>query len=392
MISFTNTEIAFAHLSRKNLCRAKFVFVIMSSARLYKIWHLFLKSLLKFRLPIGWIIRPTIYKQFIGGKNIEECKPIMESLWNQRICSMLSHNAEGENNKNLISENFEEICKQINLSTEAPRIAAINFRPTSLIDSRILLLASEKSLLNSKDEMLFCEFKERFDTLCQMCSKQELPIIVEAEESWIMPAVEDLTDAMMEKYNGSKAIVHQCFQMYRIGMEEKLYSSHRKSLSKDYILGVKIVRGAYSQQEISRANKLGKKSPIFETLDETNHAFNNAVKFCISNIDSISFYCGTHNEDSIIYMTSLMESLNMSKNDNRIHFSQLYGMSDNITFNLANAGYNVLKYIPYGSLYDALPYLLRRSHENSSASIRNNRELGYIRKELKRRKIEKEKK
>lgn len=305
---------------------------------------------------------------------------------------MLSHNAEGENNKNLISENFEEICKQINLSTEDPRIAAINFKPTSLIDSRILLLASEKSLLNSKDEMLFCEFKERFDTLCQMCSKRELPIIVEAEESWIMPAVEDLTDAMMEKYNGSKTIVHQCFQMYRIGMEEKLYSSHRKSLSKDYILGVKIVRGAYSQQEISRANKLGKKSPIFETLDETNHAFNNAVKFCISNIDSISFYCGTHNEDSIIYMTSLMESLNMSKNDNRIHFSQLYGMSDNITFNLANAGYNVLKYIPYGSLYDALPYLLRRSHENSSASIRNNRELGYIRKELKRRKIEKEKK
>ncbi|MGE0076799.1 MAG: proline dehydrogenase family protein [Bacteroidales bacterium] len=389
MISLTNTEIAFAHLSLRNLRRAKFIFLIMSHPILIRAWHLFVRLFLRFKIPIGWLARPTIYNQFIGGKSIDECKPIIDKFSNYRIYSILNYLAENEKNERHALINFNELCQTISIAINDPRIAFINLKPSSIIDSRILLLASEKALLNSKDDALFSEFKERFNTLCQLAYKGNMPIIIEAEESWYQPAIDDLAEEMMEKYNKEKAIVYRCFQMYRIDMLEKLYTSHRRSLENNYILGAKVVRGAYAQQEQAKASKLGQKLPIFSTKEEINYSFNNAVKFCISNIDSLSLYCGTHNEDSIIYMISLMESYRIAKSDNRIFFSQLYGMSDNISLNLANEGFNVVKYIPYGSLYDALPYLMRRSRESSTTS--SNRELKYIKKEIRRRKKQHEK-
>lgn len=390
MISLTNTEIAFAHLSRRNLIRAKFIFSIMYYPSLIWFWHIFVALFIRLRIPIGWLSKPTLFNQFIGGKNIEECNAIVDKFWDYRIFSIINYSVECEKNEETSLKNYTELLSTLKTSINDNRIAFTNFKPSSLIDPRILLLVSEKSLLNAKDEVLYSEFKERVNTLCKIAYSGNKPIIIEAEESWFQPAVEELAEEMMAKYNQEKAIVYGCFQMYRIGMLEKLYSCHRRAVENSYTLGAKIVRGAYMEEERARARKFGQKSPIFETKQETDHTFNKAVKFCISNIDTLSFYCGTHNEESILYMISLMESLNISKNDNRIFFSQLYGMSDNISFNLANDGFNVVKYIPYGPFYDVLPYLMRRIQENSAAKGETSRELKYINKELKRRKKAKE--
>lgn len=390
MISLTNTEIAFAHLSRRNLIRAKFIFSIMYYPSLIWFWHIFVALFIRLRIPIGWLSKPTLFNQFIGGKNIEECNAIVDKFWDYRIFSIINYSVECEKNEETSLKNYTELLSTLKTSINDNRIAFTNFKPSSLIDPRILLLVSEKSLLNAKDEVLYSEFKERVNTLCKIAYSGNKPIIIEAEESWFQPAVEELAEEMMAKYNQEKAIVYGCFQMYRIGMLEKLYSCHKRAVENSYTLGAKIVRGAYMEEERARARKFGQKSPIFETKQETDHTFNKAVKFCISNIDTLSFYCGTHNEESILYMISLMESLNISKNDNRIFFSQLYGMSDNISFNLANDGFNVVKYIPYGPFYDVLPYLMRRIQENSAAKGETSRELKYINKELKRRKKAKE--
>ncbi len=390
MISFTNTEVAFAHLSRRGLFRAKIVFILISKPFFMKVWQFLLRVVLKFKIPIAWFAKPAIYNHFVGGETLEECKPLIEKLWNFRVYSLLFYSVEKEKSAVNNLYNYKELYNAVKFSINDPRIAFFDFKPSGLIDSRILGLVSEKSMLNSKDEKEYKEFKERVDSLCKLSFTGNKPIIIDAEESWFQNAIEDLADDMMAKYNKEKAIVYRSYQMYRNNMLDKLFQSHRVALENNYVLGAKIIRGAYLESERARAGRLGYTSPIFESKPETDRTFNEAVKFSLSNIDSISIHCGTHNEDSIIYMISLMESLNISKNDDRIFFSQLYGMSDNISLNLADSGYNVVKYIPYGPLLDVLPYLMRRSMENSYIQGQTNRELGYIKKEIKRRKHKRE--
>lgn len=386
MISFTNTEIAFAHLTRRGIFRAKIVFILISKPFFMKVWQVLLRITLKLKVPIAWFAKPAIYNHFVGGETLEECKPLIEKLWNYRVYSLLFYSVERERSASNNLSNYKEFYNAVKFSIDNPRVAFIDFKPSGLIDPRILILVSEKSMLNSKDEKEFAEFKERVDSLCRLAYNGNKPIIIDAEESWYQCAIEDFADEMMAKYNREKAIVYRSFQMYRNNMLEKLFQCHRVALENGFVLGAKIIRGAYMESERARASKLGYTSPIFESKPETDKAFNEALKFSLNNIDSISIHCGTHNEDSIIYMISLMESLNISKNDDRIFFSQLYGMSDNISLNLADSGYNVVKYIPYGPILEVLPYLMRRSLENSSMQGQTNRELGYIKKEIKRRK------
>lgn len=389
MISFTNTEIAFAHLTNKGLLRAKFIFKLVSKPFFMKTWQLLLRVLLRLKIPVEWIAKPLIYNHFVGGDTLEQCKPWIERLWNFRVYSLLFYSVEREKNPENILSNYKELHNAVKFSIDDPRIAFFDFKPTGLIDSRILSLVSEKAMLNAKDEKEFDEFKSRVDSLCKLAYSGNKPIIIDAEESWYQNAVEELADEMMLKYNKEKAIVYRSFQLYRTNMLEKLFQSHRTALENNYVLGAKIVRGAYMDSERARAVRLGYKSPIFEQKTETDRAFNEAVKFSLSNVDSISIHYGTHNEDSIMYAISLMESLNIAKNDDRVFFSQLFGMSDNISFNLADSGYQVVKYIPYGPLLEVIPYLMRRSMENLSVQGQTGRELGYVKKEIKRRKFKK---
>lgn len=381
MISFTNTQIAFAHLSSKELLRAKKLFTIISMPLIMSVWHF----LLKIASKLGIDVRPSIYKHFIGGESLEECKPIVEKLWNYRIYSIPYHSVESVESGSSILENYREIYNNIQFSIGNPKIAFTVFRPTCIISARILCLVSENAMLNSKDEQEYSEFKGRVDALCELSYNGNKPILIDAKESWYQKAIDGLVDGMMAKYNKSRAIVYRSFQMYQTGALERIFRSHRNSLEENYILGAVIVRGAYMGKERNRAAKMNYKLPIYDTKAETDRAFNEAVKFALSNIDSISVFCGTHNEDSIIYLISLMESLSIAKNDDRVFFAQLYGMSNNISLNLADAGFNVAKYVPYGSLSDVLPYLMRRSQDNISIHGQTSRELNYIKKEVRRR-------
>lgn len=388
MISFSNTKIAYAHLNKSQIFRARIVFYLLSKPVFIRIWKALIVITLRLKLPFGWLTKPLIYDQFIGGANVDECKSIIDNLWNYRVYSLLYYSAESEKKEENTLVNYKELLNTLKFAIGNPKVAFVDFKPSGLVDSRILNLVSEKSMLNRKDEKEFLEFKDRVDSLCLLAKNNDKPIIIDSETSWIQNAIDDLADELMTKYNKDKAIVYRTFQMYRIDMLDKLFASHHNSLAGNYILGAKIVRGAYMDSERLRASKMGYKSPIHESKQETDRSFNEAVKFVLSNIDSIWFHCGTHNEDSIIYMVSLMESFNISKNDSRVFFSQLYGMSDNVSFNLADSGFNVVKYIPYGPLVDVIPYLMRRSLENTTTDGQTGREILYLKKELKRQKQE----
>jgi proline dehydrogenase len=166
---------------------------------------------------------------------------------------------------------------------------------------------------------------------------------------------------------------------------DNLIHDYQDAVSRPYFLGAKLVRGAYMEKERTRAEKNNYPSPIHPDKSATDNAFNEALKFCVDHIDRISVMCGSHNEMSNALLTKWMDEEGLSPADSRIWFAQLYGMSDNISFNLAKLGYNVAKYVPYGPVRAVMPYLLRRAQENTSVAGQSSRELTLIRKELKRR-------
>src|SRR5262249_50490080 len=164
--------------------------------------------------------------------------------------------------------------------------------------------------------------------------------------------------------------------------------SMRKEASRSgYWLGVKLVRGAYMEMERERAGELGYPSPIHADKSSTDEDYNAAIDYCLKHLGELAFVNATHNEWSSELLARRMHELGLPPNHPRIFFSQLYGMGDNISYVLAKRGYNVSKYVPFGPVSDAVPYLIRRAEENTSAAGHMSRQLEMITRELKRRKI-----
>ena len=226
----------------------------------------------------------------------------------------------------------------------------------------------------------------RIDKICLAASQKGVKVLIDAEETWIQNGINTLADKMMARFNGSEAIVYNTFQMYTKGALEYLKESIELAKKKSYILGVKIVRGAYMEKERKRAQKFDYPDPIQATKEDTDKDFNDALELSLYNINSVGLFIGTHNETSCLKAIQLMANLGIQSCTDRVYFSQLYGMSDNISFNLAQDGYRVAKYLPYGPVEEVIPYLMRRAQENTSVAGQTTRELVLISKELKRRK------
>ncbi|MFA5647727.1 MAG: proline dehydrogenase family protein [Bacteroidales bacterium] len=386
MHSFNDTQIAFAWRNDNELRKARFLFKSIALSGLVNVGSFFLKIALAIRFPIAWIVKPTIFSHFVGGETLTESEPTVSKLAEYNVKSILDYSVEGKGTPKSHENAFNEILNSIQNAASNPNITFSVFKPTGLVSVGILEKLSQGKSLTVEETEAFSMFKQRVHKLCSTSVKANTPILVDAEDSWYQKALDEVVRDMMLEFNKSQAFVYNTLQMYRIDRLDFLKSAYDDAKQNGFKLGIKFVRGAYMEKERERASKLGYPSPIHSTKANTDKAFDEAQQFAFEHIDTISIFCGTHNEQSVQLLCNLMDKFSVSKNDPRVTFSQLLGMSDNISFMLGHLGYNVTKYIPYGPVREVMPYLIRRAQENTSVKGQTGRELSLISSEITRRK------
>lgn len=390
-ISFENTEKAFAYKSDKALKKARFLFRTMNYGWVAKLGAHLTPMIMRMRLPVRTIIRNTIFEQFVGGETLEQTEPINKLLEKYGVQVILDYGVEGKEGEQNFEKATEEFIKVVDYAATQPNIPFVSVKVTGLARFGLLQTLNEAPRLRSGIHDHEVEIEEwdrvmdRVYRICSVAAEKNVGVLIDAEESWIQDPVDRLTIEMMEEFNQEKAVVYNTIQLYRHDRLDFLQMSHRIANENDFILGVKLVRGAYMEKERSRAASKGYSSPIQPNKESTDKDFNRAVEFCIQNIDKVATIIATHNEESNLLGVQLLEEKGLPLNHPHIHFSQLYGMSDHITFNLANIGCSVSKYLPFGPIKDVIPYLMRRAQENTSIGGQTSRELRLIQKELKRR-------
>ncbi len=387
MINFENTEIAFKRQTSSSLKKANFLFRTIANNIVLKIGKMSITFANSLHIPIAWAVKPTIYKQFCGGETIKECEPLVKILAKYNVESILDYSVEGSEKDEDIMSAMTETLKTIDNASINDAVPFAVFKPTAFGKKSVLKKVSFKQELTEDEKNEYDKFKGRINKLCRVAYDKNVKIMIDAEDYAYQDAIDKVIEQMMEKYNFKRTIVFTTLQMYRVDKLDYLKELYAKSVEKSYFLGIKFVRGAYMERERRRAKEGGYISPIHINKEATDKDYNEALKFSMEHIDRIAIFNGTHNEESSAYLTKLMDEKSIDKNDERCYYSQLYGMSDNISFNLAKEGYNVAKYLPYGPVKNVLPYLIRRAEENSSIAGQTNRELTLIKKELKRRKF-----
>ncbi len=380
---FNNTELAFTNKSNFELRKAFFLFSVLDYPILTKIGNAFLLLVLKLRLPFKIIIKNTIFNHFCGGETINDCKTTFESLKKFNISAMPEYSVEAESSIEGFENYKNDSIDLINfLGNE--KLPFIAIKCTGLMDINLLEKISSGDLSYSGDE--YQVFKSRMIELCDAGLKNNVQILIDAEETWIQDAIDNVAVELMKKYNTKSSMISLTHQCYRIGTLDKIKRNMNIAKENGYFYGVKLVRGAYMEKERERAQKMEYPSPIQPNKELTDKEFNDSLKYTIKNIDFSSLWVGSHNEDSCKYLMELMKENKIKSDDNRIWFSQLFGMSDNISFTLSDIGYNVVKLIPYGPIEKTIPYLIRRANENSSVKGQSNRQFTLIKNEINRRK------
>ena len=381
--NFNDTELAFRHLSDKDLSRGRLLFQLLSRPRLVAIGSFFAKLALWLRVPISWAVRPTVYAQFCGGENIEDCDSTIESLHEHGVRTILDYSAEGITTEEDLDNTCAEILATIEAASNDPRHAFAVFKPSGLSLHNLLSKKIEDFTVNEEED--WEKVMRRTRSICQATSDAEGGVLIDAEETWLQDNIDDISEDMMADFNRETAIVFTTIQLYRHDRLEYLKSLSHRAREGGFKVGVKLVRGAYMEKERARALAKGYKSPIQKDKDATDRDYDAAVEFCLDNIDQIHLFVGTHNADSTMLVCEKMAARGIPNDDPRVSFSQLLGMSDQITFNLAANGYNIAKYVPYGPIREEMPYLIRRAKENTSVAGQTSRELELIRIETQRR-------
>jgi proline dehydrogenase len=382
---FNNLEQAYAHLSSRELRRALVLFQTVGNAKMVKLGKVLMQLALTLRIPIGWAIRPTIYSHFCGGETIDGCEPQVKKLFASGVRTILDYSAEGKEAEQDLEDTFDAITRAIRTTNRDERHAFSVFKVSGIAPTIILEMVSAGKDLSSHQNDAWQRVRVRVKDLCNEAASTQTRIFFDAEESWIQPAIDLLAEEQMQLHNRGQTLVFNTVQLYRHDRLAYLIALTRKAQNNGFRLGVKLVRGAYMEKERLRADKMGIPSPIHPNKAATDTDYNRAIDWCIQNIDIVSLCAGSHNEASSLRLCSEMEKAQLQTNDERIWFAQLLGMSDSISFNLAAAGYNVAKYVPYGPIRETIPYLIRRAEENTSVAGQSSRELELIREEFKRR-------
>ncbi|NQD70786.1 proline dehydrogenase [Sphingobacterium shayense] len=385
-LDFDNTEIAFRNKSDNDLEKAYWLFKLVSSNSLIKVGTPVTNFALNIGLPIQGIIRNTIYKQFCGGESIQGCKRAIEELGQGNVTTILDYSVEGEETEKSFDYTCQEILQTVAYAKINSLISFCVFKPTGLGRFDLLAKVDAKETLTLQENEEFARLYARVDSICKACYEAKIKVLVDAEHSWIQDTIDDLAREMMEKYNKTEAIVYNTYQLYRHDKLASLKADFAYAQTQDFYLGAKIVRGAYMEIERERAAEKGYPSPIQVDKASCDRDYNEAIEFCLDHINRIGLMAGTHNEASSRLLAQQIVDRDISPKNPHIFFAQLLGMSDNLSFNLAGAGFNVAKYMPYGPVKSVMPYLFRRAQENTSVGGQTGRELALIIKEKKRRK------
>lgn len=383
---FNNTQIAFSLKSDTELDRAYFLFKMISNEPLVRIGTAVTNFALKANLPVESLIRATVFDHFCGGVSEDDCLSVVDKMYVKGVCSVLDYSVEGKEEEKQFDAVLEKTLKLIDFAKELEAIPFAVFKPSGFGRIDLYQKIGEGKPLSSSEKQEWNTIVARFDKVCKASFDNDISLLIDSEESWMQDAVDDLVVEMMQKYNKLKPIVFNTLQMYRWDRLDYLKKLHTKAKGEGFYIGMKLVRGAYMEKENERAKEKGYPTPICSSKEATDENYNAILKYMVDHLDSMSIFAGTHNESSTYYLMDLMEEKGIKAIDNRIWFGQLYGMSDNISFNLAANGYNVAKYLPFGPVKDVMPYLIRRAEENTSVAGQTSRELAMIKAERNRRK------
>ncbi len=385
LVNFENTELAFRDQSNASLRETMMLFKIMNSKKLVKAGEKLINFAFAIHFPVKGILRRTIYKHFVGGMSIDDCSKTIAKLSSRGVYSILDYAQEGEESEEAFDNTCAEVIRTIEFAKNNKNVPYSVFKITGIARLDLLAKVSSKESLTDEEAAEFKRVEERMNKIFGKGYEIDVPVMVDAEWTSIQPILDDMVMKLMTKYNKTKAIVQNTYQLYLVDGLERLKKHHRIALDGGFKFGLKIVRGAYMEQERELAVKNGYPSPIQPDKESTDRDFNAAIRYLIENHKTIDFMVSTHNEDSSMLLANLIDEFELPRNQKEISFSQLYGMSDHITYNLADKGYNVAKYLPYGEVKTMMPYLFRRAEENSSMDGMTSRELSLIQTEIKRR-------
>ncbi|CCG53316.1 Proline dehydrogenase [Flavobacterium indicum GPTSA100-9 = DSM 17447] len=384
---FNNTENAFILKSDNELNRAYFLFKMIGNPTLVKIGTSLTNFALGLHLPVEGLIRKTVFDHFCGGVNEQDCLKVVDKMYTKGVSSVLDYSVEGKEEEEQFDAALAMTIRTIDFAKESQAIPFAVFKPTGLGRIDLYEKIGAQLPLSSSEQNEWNRVVARFEKVCQYAYDKDVTILIDAEESWMQDAADDLVEKMMEKFNVNRALIFNTLQMYRWDRLDYLKGLHERAKVKGFHIGMKLVRGAYMEKEAKRAEEKGYKNPICPSKQATDANFNAGVAYMMEHIDTMAIFAGTHNEDSSYLVMQLMAEKGLAKNDPRIWFGQLYGMSDNISYNLAAAGYNIAKYLPFGPVRDVMPYLIRRAQENTSVAGQTGRELSLIISERNRRKL-----
>ena len=386
-LSFENTEIAFRHSSNTDLKRAYWLFMVINVNFLVKIGPPITNFAVKIGLPIKGLIKATIFKHFCGGETIRECEKTIQSLHEGNVGTILDYSIEGEDDEQVFDNTRDEILRTIRRAVKDKSIPITVFKVTGVGRFSLLEKLDAKVSLTDAEQTEWEKVQNRVFEICEKAFSAGIPVMIDAEETWIQNTIDQLAVDMMHRFNKEKAIVYNTYQLYRHDKLASLKDDHQVATKEGFILGAKLVRGAYMEKERKRAEEKGYPSPIQPDKQSADKDYDGALDYCTDHIKQIAFVAGTHNEDSCRLLAELLDKKGIDHKNDHVYFSQLLGMSDNLSFNLANAQYNVAKYVPYGPIKAVLPYLFRRAQENTAIAGQMSRELSLIVKEVKRRRL-----
>ncbi|WP_276166895.1 proline dehydrogenase family protein [Zobellia alginiliquefaciens] len=384
---FEDTATAFALKTDSELERAYFLFRMIANEPLVRIGTAMTNFAIKAHLPVEGLIRATVFDHFCGGVNEKDCMSVVDRMYTKNVCSVLDYSVEGKDTEDPFDDAMAMILKVLDFVKEKDAIPFAVFKPTGYGRFALFQKIGEGKSLTEKEEAEWQRVVARFDKTCKKAYDLDVSLLIDAEESWMQQAADQLVEEMMRKYNKKKAVVFNTLQMYRWDRLDYLKELQQRANESNFRIGMKVVRGAYMEKENDRAEEKGYKSPICSSKRETDENFDNAVAYIMNHLDTVSIFAGTHNENSSYKMMKIMAEKGIANNDDRVWFGQLFGMSDHISFNLSDKGYNVAKYLPFGPVRDVMPYLIRRAEENTSVAGQTSRELSLLKKERKRRKI-----
>ncbi|MDX1462283.1 MAG: proline dehydrogenase family protein [Marinirhabdus sp.] len=384
---FNNTETAFKLKTDSELERAYFLFKMIANEPLVRIGTAATKLALNLHLPVEGLIRSTVFDHFCGGVSEQDCMDTVDSLYEADVYSVLDYSVEGKEEENQFDATLAKVIELTKFAENKKAMPFSVFKPTGLGRFKIWEKVSSSATLTEKEQNEWERIQQRYEQICETAHNCGISLLIDGEESWMQDAADALCEQMMQKYNVHTPIVFNTLQCYRWDRLEYLKKAHQRAKEGGYKLGFKVVRGAYMEKERERAEDKGYRSPICESKLATDECFNAVMRYILDHLDDISLFLGTHNEASSFLAMEIIESKGIAKNDSRIWFGQLYGMSDHISYNLATAGFNVAKYIPFGPVKDVMPYLIRRAEENTSVAGQTSRELTLLKREKERRGI-----